>query len=253
MMDETFGGRSGLPLACLIEQARPEYSGATAPDSHRLPRAETVCILEPPPGMSMRLRHSERIFVKTTRIILLCLPASAALRRGCFPADDPLDPLSEAEAASIARQLERPARILCSPAAGARQFAQALSLPALAEPALAEADHGRWAGLPLKTIEADEPDALAAWLADPAAAPHGGESQLDLLARVGRWLELTAQKEGDTLALTHASVVRAAVVYALQAPPTAMQRLDIAPKTVTRFTVFGGRLRLAGCACPLPD
>jgi broad specificity phosphatase PhoE len=201
----------------------------------------------------MRLRHSERIFVKTTHITLLCLPASAALRRGCFPADDPLDPLSEAETSAILRQLEQPARILCSPAAGARQFAQALALPARAEPALAEVDYGRWAGLSLKEVGANEPEALATWLADPAVAPHGGESQLDLLARVGRWLEAAAQEEGATLALTHASVIRAAVVYALEAPPTAVQRLDIAPKTVTRFTVFGGRLRLAGCACPLPD
>jgi broad specificity phosphatase PhoE len=76
---------------------------------------------------------------------------------------------------------------------------------------------------------------------DPAAAPHGGESLLALLGRVGCWLDAHARDGGRVLAVTHAGPVRAAVVHALGAPPDAFWRLDVAPLSRTVLHAHDGR------------
>jgi broad specificity phosphatase PhoE len=53
---------------------------------------------------------------------------------------------------------------------------------------LRECDYGRWAGKRFSEIVVDEPDAANSWLNDLTAAPHGGESILDLMGRVATWL-----------------------------------------------------------------
>ena len=67
------------------------------------------------------------------------------------------------------------------------------------------------------------------WLADPAAAPHGGESIIDLLGRVAGWLESLTRNTARTVAVTHPAVIRAAILLALGAPPKSFWRIDIAP------------------------
>ena len=91
-------------------------------------------------------------------------------------------------------------RAWTSPAARARQTAEALGLAADVEPALRGCDHGRWTGCSLAEAQAaDGEAALLAWLGDPAAAPHGGESFADVLAPPSRpgstgapWRRVTA-------------------------------------------------------------
>ncbi|MBG0816780.1 histidine phosphatase family protein [Planomonospora sp. ID82291] len=122
------------------------------------------------------------------------------------------------------------------------QTAEALGLRAGPDPLLADWDHGRWRGMTLAEVEAAEPAELAAWLTDPAAAPHGGESVLDLLGRVSGWLSAVAP--GRTVAVTHPAVVRAAVVHALDAPARSFWRVDAAPLTRVALTGRGGRWRL---------
>ena len=75
-------------------------------------------------------------------------------------------------------------RCWTSPELRTRQTAEALGLSADIQPMLRECDYGRWAGKKFSEIAADEPDAANSWLRDPAAAPHGGESILDLMRRV---------------------------------------------------------------------
>ncbi|GGQ00841.1 hypothetical protein GCM10010266_25210 [Streptomyces griseomycini] len=49
---------------------------------------------------------------------------------------------------------------------------------------------GRRRGLPLGEAMAREPEAVGgAWLTDPRATPHGGESLPDFVRRVGGWLD----------------------------------------------------------------
>ncbi|MFB9207634.1 histidine phosphatase family protein [Nonomuraea spiralis] len=106
---------------------------------------------------------------------------------GCFPADE------DANAASLTRaaasgSVEAPVA-WAAPGRAARQTAAAMGLAAPEIPALAEADCGRWRGLPYGRVALEEPDAPASRLADPHAAPHGGESLSALAARVAGRLD----------------------------------------------------------------
>jgi broad specificity phosphatase PhoE len=78
-------------------------------------------------------------------------------------------------------------------------------------------------------------------MTDPDAAPHGGESLAQVLARVRGWLDAQAGLSGTAVAITHAGVVKAAVVAALDAPPSAFWRIDVAPLSVTELHAHDGR------------
>ena len=105
-------------------------------------------------------------------------------------------------------------------------------------------DCGRWAGRDLSEIEKEEPAAVAAWLTDPEAAPHGGELIADVLRRVAGWLDGEAAVGGRIVAVTHASVIRAAILHAIGAPLTSFWHLDVAPLTLTDLRHDGARWTL---------
>ena len=136
-----------------------------------------------------------------------------------FPTTKRSKPPPSAPSQPCAGTLRPYAQVLTSPARAARETAQALGFDAEVETALRDCDYGRWRGLASKDVAEREPDAFAAWLGDPASAPHGGESVAALIERVGAWLTQALAREGATLAVTHASVVRAAIVNALGAGP----------------------------------
>jgi broad specificity phosphatase PhoE len=184
----------------------------------------------------------------TARLDLLSHGASEATRAARFPADEKLE-ASAAEALQELRGRMRPyARVLTAPARAARETAEALGLDAEAEPALRDCDYGRWRGLASKAVAEREPDAFAAWLGDPRAAPHGGESFAALIERTGAWLAQSLARDGATLAVTHASVVRAAIVNALGAGPSAFWRIDVAPLSLASLSGRDGRWNLVALA-----
>lgn len=174
------------------------------------------------------------------RLLLVRHASTDAVRAAAFGADEPLDASGAAAARLLA--LPRADEVLVSPARRAAETAQHARLPVTAvEPALAECDFGRWAGLSLSEVADREPEAVKAWMTDPAAAPHGGESLLAVLARVRGWLEAQAARSGTAVAITHAGVVKAAVVAALDAPPAAFWRIDVAPLSLTELHAHDGR------------
>jgi broad specificity phosphatase PhoE len=120
-----------------------------------------------------------------------------------------------------------------------------MELNATPEPMLRECDYGRWAGRTLADVQAEEPLALAAWLQTPDAAPHGGESVQDLLSRVAQWLDAQSGETGLTVVVTHASVIRAAIVHAIEAGPRSFWRIDVSPLSVTRLSGDRGRWTLS--------
>jgi broad specificity phosphatase PhoE len=120
-----------------------------------------------------------------------------------------------------------------------------LKLDATIEPLLRECDYGRWTGRLLADLQAEEPQALAEWLQTPDSAPHGGESVQDLLTRVARWLDAQNGTSGLTVVVTHASVIRAAIVHAIEAGPRSFWRIDVAPLSVTRLSGDRGRWTLS--------
>jgi broad specificity phosphatase PhoE len=184
------------------------------------------------------------------RLVLLRHARTAAVRTAGFPdADEPLDAAGIAGAAA----LRAPVRdagwardgALCSPLARAVSTAELLGLDAVPADELREADFGAWAGRTLADMVAEDGAVTARWMADPDAAPHGGEPLRAFAGRVGAWLDRQAALTGRVLAVTHGGVIKAAVVHALDAPLEAFWRVDVAPLSATELHAHDGRWTVA--------
>ena len=75
---------------------------------------------------------------------------------------------------------------------------------------------------------------------------------MDVMTRVGEWMEDLLAVDGSVLAITHALVIRAAIAHALGTDPEAFRRIDVAPLTRARLSGVGGRWTLAALV-PLKD
>jgi broad specificity phosphatase PhoE len=178
------------------------------------------------------------------RLLLIRHASTDAVRRAAFPVDEPLDDAGRVAAAALAGRLGR-GDALSSPARRALETAAAAQLEPAIDEGLRECDFGTWCGRTLAEVHEEDPDGTGAWMTDPAACPHGGESLAVLLARVGGWLEAQASLGGRAIAVTHAGVVKAAVVAALGAPAAAFWRVDVTPLAVTELHAHDGRWTVA--------
>jgi broad specificity phosphatase PhoE len=184
----------------------------------------------------------------TARLDLLAHGSTAATRAARFQDGEALEASAVGALQVLGGRLRAYPQVLTSPARAALETAEALGLEAKTEMALGDCDYGRWRGLGSKDVAEREPDAFAAWLGDPLSAPHGGESIAALIERVGAWLSQALARESATLAVTHAAVVRAAIVRALGAGPSAFARIDVAPLCLARFSGHAGRWNLVALA-----
>ncbi|MFD8618526.1 histidine phosphatase family protein [Streptomyces sp. NPDC059513] len=181
----------------------------------------------------------------TVRVMLVSPAMNAALREARFDGDAPLDRAGERSARAAAAAVPRSDAVLSGPSERCLGTAAALGLAARPEPALTGWDLGRWSGRRLDEVGAAEPAAVAAWMGDPSAAPHGGESLRALVERVGGWLDgVLGTEEGGVLAVAEPAVVRAAVVHALALPPETFWRLDVAPLVLTELSGRSGRVNV---------
>lgn len=179
------------------------------------------------------------------RLLLVRHASTSATRTSGFPLDEPLDVRSRRAATPLAAAVPRGCELLCSPALRCRQTAEAAGLVATVEPRLAECDFGRWAGSTLAAIDRCDPAGVRSWMLDPDAAPHGGESLSAFAGRVAAWIDGQARRDGAVAAITHAGVVKAAVVHALGAPVQAFWQIDAAPLSVTELHAHDGRWTIA--------
>ncbi|MYR43717.1 histidine phosphatase family protein [Streptomyces sp. SID5910] len=188
------------------------------------------------------------------RVTFVAAARSSSLLAERFGDDRPLDQAGWDEVLRAAPDLLPLAAAelrYCSPTPRSRATGDALGYAPLAQLALRECDMGRWGGLTLGEAMAREPGAVDAWLADPRSAPHGGEPLLALITRVGGWLDTRPGDDGDRIvAVAEPSVIRAALVYALNAPPATYWNLDVRPLSTTTLTGRAGRwnLRFDGAA-----
>jgi broad specificity phosphatase PhoE len=187
------------------------------------------------------LQPVNRIIDMSLRLTLISHAATKATRAAIFPLDEPLEPESYAKAAAVAGGMGRVDGAWTSPALRAVQTAKALGLEAAIDPALRDIDLGQWAGKSLAELEAADPLGLARWMEDVSAAPHGGESVDRLLQRVSGWLDTVSRSTGRLVAVTHAAVIRAAAVIALDAHPQSFWRIDVEPLCFSRLQARGGR------------
>lgn len=188
----------------------------------------------------------------TARLTMICHGSTDAVRRAAFPADEPLDRRDQAAVAALAAQLPGIDRCWTSPELRTRQTAEVLKLNATLLSALRDCDYGAWRGMTFEEVLARDPKAIAAWLADPSAAPHGGESLLSLMQRTAQWLDGENAMDRRAILVTHATIVRAAIVHAIGAPPESFWRIDIAPLSVTRLSGNDGRWNLVSAGCAMP-
>lgn len=135
----------------------------------------------------------------------------------CYGRTDLLpDDSFDTEVARLRTELPEVARILTSPLTRCLRLAQALgaarSLSPQIDDRLVEMDFGAWEGLSWDAIARAE---LDAWAADfMHARPHGGESVTDLGTRATKALRAAAADGVPTLVVTHAGIIKAALVAA---------------------------------------
>jgi len=189
----------------------------------------------------------------TARLILICHASTDAVRKAAFPTDEPLDDRGRTTASALARHLPRADCCWTSPELRARQTAEALQLEATALPNLHDCDYGAWSGRTFEAVLGQDPDAVSTWLDDPAATPHGGESILSLMHRVAGWLAGERAPQRQSIVVTHATIIRAAIVHAIEAEPKSFWRIDIAPLSVTRLSGANGRWNLASAGCTMQN
>jgi broad specificity phosphatase PhoE len=184
------------------------------------------------------------------RLTLISHAATEAVRHAAFPLDEPLGEREMKKIALIGWNAPRAQRVLSGPELRTQQTAQALGLSATAEIELRDCDYGRWRGRRFEELQTNEPENIVAWLTDPLAIPHGGESVSRLIDRVGHWMNGQGDA-GHTVAITHSAVIRSAVVHALNAPVQSFWRIDIAPLSMTDLRFNGRTWTLRCCACSL--
>lgn len=188
----------------------------------------------------------------TVRLTLLC--AAARMEREVRFADAPLDERALQQVRALAGTLSPAGTLYTAPSQRCRQTAHALGWDAVTEePALRDVDMGSWHGRTLDEVAAGDGPGLAAWLADPQAAPHGGESVAQACHRVATWLDSLPSDTGRVLGAVEQAVARAAVVHALGAPQQAFWRVDVPPLSVVQLTGREGRWNLRmGAVTPAP-
>ncbi|WP_369239267.1 histidine phosphatase family protein [Streptomyces sp. R21] len=179
------------------------------------------------------------------RVTFVAAARSSSLLAERFEDDRPLDQAGWDEVQRAAHELVPLAAAelrYCSPTPRSRATGDALGYAPLVQLALRDCDMGRWRGLTLGEAMAREPAAVDAWLGDPRSTPHGGESLLSFIQRVGNWLDTRPADDGSRIvAVAEPSVVRAALVYALKAPPSTYWNIDVRPLSTVTLAGHGGR------------
>ncbi|UMZ09841.1 histidine phosphatase family protein [Pseudomonas sp. MPFS] len=181
--------------------------------------------------------------MQATRLTLICHARTVAQKLARFPVDEPLELDWQAQALSRAAELGPGTRVLCGPELRTRQSAALFSADCVVEQALRDCACGAWQGLSIDEVQAQQPEALQAWLADPQWVPPGGESVAQLCQRTAHWLEDMAQRPGRWLAVTHPLVLRAVVLTVLQAPLCSFNLIDVEPLSRLDLS-HAGRWRL---------
>jgi broad specificity phosphatase PhoE len=140
-------------------------------------------------------------------------------------------------AASLAaRPAGPPALVVSSPLRRAVQTAEAFGLPVTVDERWVELDYGDIDRTPIRDVPAS---VWRQWKADPGWAPPGGESLLDVGARVRAACDELAAlaADRDVVVVTHVSPVKAAVAWALGVGDDVVWRLFLDVAAVTRIRI----------------
>lgn len=198
-----------------------------------------------------------------SRVVLIRHGQTACTRQGRFCGDH------EGELTVIGEEMarrtaEHPAlagvtRLLTSPAGRALRSAEAVSsalgLPLTVDDRLRELSFGEWEDrLP---AQVGDLRALRRWQRDPAMyAPPGGESGLQVMARVVAALRDAAESGGAVAVVSHKAPIRLALAFFLGFPPSRYREIgNVAVSSVTELALRGHRAALTrlGDVSHLPE
>jgi alpha-ribazole phosphatase len=160
---------------------------------------------------------------------------------------------------ALAARLPQGARWACTPLSRTRRTAEAIfaaGYPAqemAVVPDLIEQDLGDWQGL----VHADLPPLLSRpahpfWPLAGDEVPPGGESFVQVIARVGPAMEQLAQDyEGDLVVVSHGGAIRAALAHALDVQADNALHFSVHNLSLTRLDRLPEGWRV-GCVNELP-
>ena len=149
--------------------------------------------------------------------------------------DVPLTDVGVQQAAAAAKRLASAdvGVIVTSPllraAATAQEVAAVTGAAVVTDDGFRETDFGAWEGLTFAEVGERWPSEVTTWLADPDAAPPGGESFTDVSTRVTAALHrVLADRDGQrVLIVSHVTPIKTLVAAALLAPPAALFRMHL--------------------------
>ena len=143
----------------------------------------------------------------------------------------PLGAAVEAVVASPVRRTRESAEIL----------AERLDVDLVEEPGFAEMEFGTWDGLTFGEVRERFPDQVEGWLGNLDVAPGGGESFLEVEARVLAGLERVIERyAGRTvLVVSHVTPIKTLVAHAVDAPLSAVFRMELSTASVSVVSFFG--------------
>ena len=123
----------------------------------------------------------------------------------------------------------------------AEAAAAALGLEVRLEEGFRECAFGEWDGRSFAEVQEKWPAELAAWLADPAVAPPGGESFEAVAERVRATRDQTIAgfPARTVLVVSHVTPIKQLVRLALGAPPVALYRMELAPASLSVVQWYG--------------
>ncbi|MFJ4658340.1 histidine phosphatase family protein [Nocardia sp. NPDC088792] len=168
------------------------------------------------------------------RLDLVSHGMTEAMRKARFPVDEPLTEAGRRAVAACGRL--HAARVITAPERRATETAALLGLMGDEDDRLRDLDAGAWRGGELLSVPKED---LYLWLTDPTYRGHGGESVIEVIERTGEWLADIAADGEPTIGVTHPSVIRAALLVALDAPAKSFWRIDVPPVCVTRLHYRG--------------
>lgn len=150
---------------------------------------------------------------------------------------------------------ESPSEILSSTAvrvkATAELLAARLGLPLQLIEGLDEQNVGEWEGRSYLEIKKSEPDIYTDWCKDPIRnRPPGGESIEDLVKRVRISIEeiINSCKGKRIILVSHAGVIRSAVINALGMPIDNFYRVNIPTGSASKIDYSNNFATLQYCA-----
>jgi broad specificity phosphatase PhoE len=154
-------------------------------------------------------------------------------------ADPPLNErgLQQTDALAAALRHEPDPLVVTSPLARAQEtatrIAAATGAPLETDPRLIELDYGEWDERRVTDLPAD---VAARWRADPTFAPPGGESLVDLRARVAPCEARLRERirDGTAIVVSHVSPIKALIVVALDLGDALAWRLRLDVASISR-------------------